>query len=257
MMKNIVLLFIAMSSITGCGININGKGSVISHDQWTVLLKKHVGTDGLVDYKGFLSDKGELQSYLDLLSENAPSKTWTENDKIAYWLNAYNAFTIQLIINNYPLKSIKDLGGKKQIIFINTPWDIKFFKIGDKTMTLNRLEHRILRSNFQEPRIHFALNCASLSCPKLRREAYAGSQLNEQLTDQAIEFLTDKSRNQISAEEVKVSAIFDFYGNDMVKWSGKTLIKYINQYSGVKIANDTELKFLEYDWNLNEQMKIK
>ncbi len=242
-----------MASFTGCGIHINGKGPVVSHDQWSSLVKQHVGADGLVDYKGFIADKAKLQSYLDLLSENPPARSWSENDKIAYWLNAYNAFTIKLIVDNYPVKSIKDLGGKKQIIFINTPWDIKFFKIGNKTMTLNRIEHRILRSNFEEPRIHFALNCASMSCPKLRREAYVGNKLDEQLTDQAKDFLRDDSRNQITKENQKVSAIFNFYGKDMVNWSDKTLIGYINQYSPVAIAEGTELQFLEYDWSLNDK----
>lgn len=250
---NTIILFIVISSFTRCGIHINGKGPVVSHDKWTALVEKHVGTDGLVDYKGFMKDKNELQSYLDILSENAPAKSWSENDKIAYWLNAYNVFTIKLITDNYPLKSIKDLGGKNQVIFINTPWDIKFFKIKDKTMTLNRIEHRILRSNFKEPRIHFALNCASMSCPKLRREAYTGSKLDVQLTDQAKDFLRDDSRNKITANNPKVSAIFDFYGRDMVKWSGKTLIGYINQYAKVKIEENTQLQFLEYNWDLNEK----
>ena len=142
--------------ITGCGIHITGKNSVKKNELWTSLVKKHVGADGLVDYKGFIADKNKLQEYLDTLSANPPEKNWSDNDKIAYWLNAYNAFTIKLIVDHYPVKSIKDLGAKHQIIFINTPWDRKFFEIGGRTMTLNRIEHRILRREFREPRIHFA-----------------------------------------------------------------------------------------------------
>ena len=156
-------------------------------------------------------------------------------------------------MDHYPVKSIKDIGPKHQIIFINTPWDKKFFKIGGKKMTLNDIEHRILRQEFNEPRIHFALNCASMSCPKLRREAYEGNQLNEQLTDQAKDFLRDKKRNEVDATHPKLSAIFDFYGKDMRKWSGKTLVGFINQYSPVQIKDDADIEFLDYDWSLNEQ----
>ncbi|MEO7210957.1 MAG: DUF547 domain-containing protein [Chitinophagaceae bacterium] len=253
MKKTVIAAFITMILGSCTSIHFHGNGTPPSHDAWTGLVKKYVNADGLVDYKGFISDSGKLNSYLELLSSNPPGKEWSDNDKIAYWLNAYNAFTVKLIIEHYPLKSIKDLGPKDQVIFINTPWDIKFFEIGGKTMTLNRIEHRILRKDFTEPRIHFALNCASMSCPKLRREAYVGSKLDEQLTDQAKDFLRDESRNKISASSPKVSSIFKFYGSDMTKWSGKSLIGYINQYSPVQINADAELQYLDYDWSLNKQ----
>ena len=252
-MKNLIISITLNILFSACGIHIHGKGEVIAYDEWTTLVKKHVNSQGLVDYKGFIKDKAALQTYLDHLSANPPAENWTDNEKIAYWLNAYNAFTVKLIVDHYPLKSIKDLGPKHQIIFINTPWDKKFFKIGGKTMTLNRIEHRILRSEFKEPRIHFALNCASISCPKLRREAYVGSKLDEQLTDQAKEFLRDPKRNEPNAKKPKLSSIFSFYGKDMRNWSGKTLIEFINQYSPVKISADAEIEYLDYDWDLNEQ----
>ena len=234
-------------------IRFKGKTEPVKHMAWTKLVKEHVNAEGLVDYKGFIKDKTELQGYLDYLTANPPGESWTREEKIAYWLNAYNAFTIKLIIDHYPVKSIKDLGPKKQIIFINTPWDKKFFKIGNKTMTLNRIEHRILRKIYKEPRIHFALNCASMSCPKLRREAYEGSTLDAQLTDQAKEFMRDPKRNQPNASKPKLSSIFDFYGMDMKKWTGKTLVAYINQYSPVQIKEDAEIEYLDYDWSINEQ----
>ena len=120
-------------------------------------------------------------------------------------------------------------------------------------MTLNRIEHRILRQEFREPRIHFALNCASLSCPKLRREAYDGSKLDEQLTEQAKEFLGDKSRNQLDPKTPRLSAIFSFYGKDIKKWSGKSVIGFINQYASVKIDENAEVDYLDYNWNLNNK----
>lgn len=253
-MKRFIFFGLVLLFFSSCfPLHFNGKGSAITHEEWTKLVKKHVNEAGLVDYKGIIKDKAELQTYLDKLTANPPGKSWSQDEKIAYWLNAYNAFTVKLIIDNYPLKSIKDLGPKKQIIFINTPWDKKFFKIGNSTMTLNRIEHRILRKVYSEPRIHFALNCASISCPKLRREAYEGAKLDEQLTDQAKEFMRDNSKNKVDATKPKLSAIFSFYGKDMTKWSGKTLIEYINQYSPVKIKADAEIEYLDYNWNLNEQ----
>ena len=247
----IIGLTITIFCLTSCAIHIKGTKPVMNTDVWTELLQKHVGKNGLVDYPGFITDKAKFQTYLDALSDNPPADNLSNNDKIAYWLNAYNAFTIKLIIDHYPLKSIKDLGPKHQIIFINTPWDRKFFKIGGKTMTLNRIEHRILRAEFTEPRIHFALNCASLSCPKLRREAYKGSVLDAQLTDQAKHFLSDTSRNQLDPKTPELSAIFSFYGKDMTKWSGKSLIGFINQYAAIKIEENAKLDYLDYDWNLN------
>jgi Protein of unknown function, DUF547 len=252
-MQKISLCLIFISFFNGCAVHTHGKGTPPSYAAWTALVKKHVDNQGMVDYQGFIKDSLELRAFLAVLSSDPPGPEWSSEDQIAYWLNAYNAFTIKLIVDHYPIKSIKDLGPKHQIIFINTPWDKKFFKIGDRTMTLNTIEHRILRQDFKEPRIHFALNCASMSCPKLRREAYEGKQLNEQLTDQAKDFLRDKKRNEVDARKPKLSAIFDFYGKDMRKWSGKTLVGFINQYSPVPISEDADIEFLDYDWSLNEQ----
>lgn len=253
-MKFIITIFVLPFFLNSClPIHIKGNDNLLSHEAWTVLVKKHVGADGLVDYRGFIKDKTELEAYLQKVSDNPPPLSSSNNDKIAYWLNAYNAFTIKLIIDHYPVKSIKDLGGKHQVIFINTPWDRKFFKIGGKTMTLNRIEHRILRRDFTEPRIHFALNCASLSCPKLRREAYDGSKLDEQLTNQAREFLKDTSRNQVREDPPQLSAIFNFYGKDMTKWSGKSLISFINQYSPSMLKENVKAEYMDYNWNLNER----
>ncbi len=254
-MSKIILLIATVFTFSQCSLHILSKSAPINHDEWTALVKKHVDADGLVDYKGFIKDKAELQKYLDKLSAHAPSKKWSDNDKIAYWLNAYNAFTVKDIVDNYPVKSIKDLGANNPIMFVNTAWDKKFFKIDGRSTSLNNIEHRILRQNFTEPRIHFALNCASMSCPKLRTEAYEGSKLDAQLTDQAKDFLADKHRNQITATNPKVSSIFDFYGMDMTKWSGMDLISYINKYAPVKIKEGTKLQYLDYDWSLNEQGK--
>ncbi len=220
-----------------------------SHQQWDKLLKKYVNAAGMVNYKGFLRDKAELDVYLKTLSDNAPQKTWSQNDQKAFWINAYNAFTVSLILQKYPVKSIKDIAGK--IYKINTPWDIKFIKIGKETYDLNNIEHGILRKKFDDPRIHFALVCASISCPKLQQDAYAGIKLDAQLDDAGKEFLNDKSKNNITYGQAALSKYFSWYKGDFTK--NGSLSDYINKYSQTKITANTKISSLDYNWSLNEQ----
>lgn len=220
-----------------------------SHQQWDKLLKKHVNASGMVSYKGFQKDKADLEGYLKTLSDNAPQSNWSENEQKAYWINAYNAFTVALILKHYPVKSIKDIGGK--IYKVNTPWDIKFISIGGKKYDLNNIEHGILRKKFDDPRIHFALVCASISCPRLRNEAYTAAQLNAQLEDDGRNFLNDKSKNNVSASRADLSKYFSWYKGDFTK--NGSLADFINKYSVAKINSNTKISSLEYNWNLNEQ----
>lgn len=220
-----------------------------SHQQWDRLLKKHVNAAGLVNYKGFQRDKGELDAYLKLLSDNAPENSWNKNDQKAFWINAYNAYTVALIIKHYPVKSIKDIAGK--IYKINTPWDIKFITIGGKKYDLNNIEHGILRKNFDDPRIHFALVCASVSCPRLRDEAYTGSKVDAQLDDAGKEFINDRSKNRITPAKAELSKYFSWYKGDFTK--NGSLVNFINQYSQTKVNPGTKVSYIEYNWNLNEQ----
>ena len=220
-----------------------------SHQQWDKLLKKHVDAKGMVNYKGFKQDKSELGAYLKLLSENPPQKNWSKEDQMAYWINAYNAFTVDLILQKYPVKSIKDIAGS--IYKVNTPWDIKFINIGGKKYDLNNIEHGILRKNYNDPRIHFALVCASISCPRLPNDAYTGAQLNAQLEDAGRDFLGDRSKNRISADRADLSKYFSWYKGDFTK--GGSLADFINKYSQTKINSSTKIGSIEYNWSLNEQ----
>src|SRR5690606_20024244 len=160
--------------------------------------------------------------------------------------------TIALILENYPVKSIKDIGSGPLITFVNSPWDIKFIDIGDEQYDLNNIEHGIIRKDFNDPRIHFALVCAAKSCPELRNEAYTGARLNRQLEEEAIAFINDPDRNRISKGKAIVSKYFTWYAGDF-KQNGKSVIDYLNQYAKIKINPDAELDFLEYDWSLNER----
>ena len=221
----------------------------ITHELWDLLVRKHVTPEGLADYKGFLRDSADLNAYLNLLQQHHPNeRSWNREERLAYWINAYNAFTVKLIIDHYPLKGIKEI--KNGIPFVNTVWDIRFIRIEDRVYDLNNIEHGILRAKFDEPRIHFAINCASLSCPKLRNEAYKAGKLNAQLDEQTRDFLSDTTRNIIQAEHLRISRIFLWFGGDFKK--DGSLIDFINRFSDVEVRPDAGIDYLNYNWNLND-----
>ena len=192
-------------------------------------------------------DSVRFSDYLDLLRNNPPGMNWSESHQLAYWINAYNAFTVKLIVDHYPLKSIKDISDG--LPMINSPWDIKFFKIGNTEFDLNTIEHEILRKIFDEPRIHFAINCASISCPILRNEAYMANKMEDQLEEQTYRFINDPKTNIINKSSTQLSRIFDWFRSDFLKQSD--LITYIQGYnSNLNIEN--KITYLEYDWRLND-----
>lgn len=222
-----------------------------SHQIWDQLVKAHVKSNGMVDYKGFIREKAKLESYLKLLSDNAPDrKTWSKNQQLAYWINAYNAFTVKLIVDNYPTKSIRDLGPKLKIPLIKDVWHYKFFKIGGVESSLDEIEHSIIRKEFDEPRIHFAINCASVSCPPLLNEAFVPEKLESQLQKVAITFINDPTRNKITPDAVQISSIFLWFKGDFTKKG--SLINFLNLYSKVKIKPNAKISHLDYNWDLNE-----
>lgn len=225
-----------------------GEANPVDHQAWTSLLQKHVSQNGQVNYAGFVLEKAQLEKYLNQLTENKPNNTWSEKAQIAYWINVYNAFTVKLVTDNYPVASIKDI--KKGIPFISSVWDIKFIEFKDETMDLNKVEHGILRKQFNEPRIHFAVNCASFSCPRLLNEAYTAEKLEAQLTQMTKDFLSDTQKNQLSEKEVKLSKIFKWFKGDFTKQG--TLIDFLNQYAPIKIEDEANISHLEYSWELNE-----
>lgn len=252
-MKRLLLLLLTVSVFISCQAYIpEGKSAQSpSHDIWNSILKSHVNNEGFVDYKSILKDKATLEKYLKLISDNPPSEKWTDKEKMAYWINAYNAFTVKLIIDNYPLKSIKDIGSSIQIPFVNTPWQYKFFTIGGEKMKLDEIEHKILRKDFDDPRIHFALVCASYSCPRLLNEAYTAEKLDKQLDAQARYFLANKKKNDITANKLVISKYFTWYKGDFTK--DMSLIEFLNKYAPVKINKDADISYKDYNWSLNEQ----
>jgi len=215
------------------------------------LLSHHVTLEGRVNYKGFIKDSILFTTYLRLLSDHHPNdKNWTVSDQKAFWINAYNAFTIKLIIDNYPLQSIKDIGSSIQIPFVNSPWDIKFIQIQNKKYDLNNIEHDILRSQFKDPRIHFAIVCASKSCPKLRNKAFSSLNLESQLNDQAIAFINDFQKNVLNKDQIRISKIFAWFKKDFTEEN--KLIDFINIYANTTIPVNVTIEYLDYNWALNE-----
>lgn len=224
----------------------------VQHGEWDALVKKHVSKNGMVDYQGFLKDKKQLQVYLDKLSANRPTSKWSKNEKMAFWINAYNAFTVKLILDHYPIKSIKDI--KRGIPFVNSVWDIAFIPMGKDKIDLNYIEHTILRKEFKDPRIHAAINCASFSCPLLRNEAYYASRLDEQLNDAMRKFVNDPQRNQLDKSNIKISKIFSWFAGDF-KLNGLTVVDYLNKYAKKRVQPNAKIDFLEYQWELNDVVK--
>jgi hypothetical protein len=225
-----------------------GSSDPVTHEQWTRLLEKHVRVDGLVSYQGFVNDTILLNSYLNLLATHHPAMDWTGEQQMAFWINAYNAFTIKLIVDNYPVESIKDI--KKGIPFVNSVWDIKFIEIGEETYDLNAIEHRILRREFGDARIHAAINCASISCPMLSREAYRAEDLDAQLDEAMYRFINDPSRNRITAETTELSEIFNWFGGDFKDDAG-SVRAFVNLYARIPIPKRVKISYLEYNWSLN------
>jgi hypothetical protein len=223
-----------------------------SHSAFDALLKEYVDASGDVDYSGLQADSNRLNTYLATLSKHHPHAGWTEDEQLAYWINAYNAFTLQLIIRHYPIGSIKGITFVN-IPLVHSPWDLSFIEVEGQRYDLNDIEHGIIRKEFEVPEIHFALVCAARSCPRLRREAYIPDQLDAQLADQARDFLSDTRKNIITKDFIQLSKLFTWYGGDF-KRDG-SLIDYINQYVPAPVDANARKGSLPYDWNLNVQLK--
>ena len=232
----------------------------VDHSLLDRLLEGHVSENGLVDYAS-IKESGALDPYLAVLEDVNPAAL-TEQDAIAYWINAYNAYTIKLIIDNYPVGSIREIsplrikGLRLAIPKINSPFEYELAEINGESYSLDDIEHKILRKQFNEPRIHFALVCASISCPPLRKEAFRGDLLDSQLDDQARTFLSDSTKNYISGDTIYLSRIFDWFQKDFGD-SKAELQQYLarffeeNAQSQLR-AGVFKVKYLKYDWSLNK-----
>ncbi|GAA66982.1 DUF547 domain-containing protein [Pseudoalteromonas sp. BSi20429] len=243
------------------------------HDSWNALLNKHVvainhNHSTEVDYAAIKREHAQLKTYLDSLTAVTQSEfdAWEKPKQLAFLINAYNAWTVELIVSNlaskeHPdLKSIKDLGS-----FFSSPWSKEFVPLLGKTRSLDDIEHGLIRGSgkYNDPRIHFAVNCASIGCPALREEAYTATDLESQLQEQTVRFLSDMTRNMAQENTLSVSSIFKWYGDDFEKGfrGANTLQQFFLQYSdALKLIpaqqkalknDDMKVKFLDYNWDLN------
>jgi hypothetical protein len=244
------------------------------HTAWNELVAANVvwidnGHASQVHYARFQRDRGKLRVYLDSLSAVTRQEFdgWSKPQQLAFLINAYNAFTIEKVLTRYPdLKSIRDFG-----TFIGSPWKDKFFILLGTPMSLDGIEHDTIRKPgvYDDPRIHFAVNCASIGCPALRNEAYVADRLDAQLADQTKRFLSDRSRNRYAPDSntLEVSKIFDWYGDDFRRGHrGKSdlsafFARYAVELSEASDAHQTirdgktKITFLDYDWTLNDVRK--
>lgn len=213
---------------------------LFNHDSLDTILKNNVTAEGNVNYAGIKSNWSSLRNYIKSLSDTMPTDEWSQEDKLAYWMNAYNAMTIDLILRNYPLASIKD---------IDKPWDQRLWKLGTKWYNLEEIEHKILRK-MGDPRIHFGINCASFSCPPILNEAFTAGKVDSQLDVLARNFVNDTKRNTITTDRVDVSKIFSWFKGDFT--TDGSLVDFLNKYSDNPIADKAKVRYREYNWSLNK-----
>ncbi len=212
------------------------------------LLKKYVRI-GKVDYAGFKTDEAKLDRYLNILEHVEPDKL-SPDEQFAFYVNAYNAWTIKLILSGYPgVASIKDLGS-----LIKSPWKKKIVRIDGEIISLDHVEHEILRPRYKDPRVHFAINCAAKSCPPLRSEPFSGDILDKQLDDSTRSFINDQKSYRLEDNALYVSRIFKWFSEDFnddifgffLKYATGDLKKVLDAKS-----DRISVKYLPYDWSLN------
>ena len=255
-----------VSSNQGPDLSVDNR---FDHSLWSQLLQQSVvtlrgGQASLVDYRGMQAREATLDRYLDALGDVDLRRfeNWPDAEQLAFLINAYNAWTVKLILGEYPdLNSIRDLGG-----LLRSPWKRSFIPLLGQELSLDDIEHGLIRDaeRYSEPRIHFAVNCASIGCPALRAEAYTGAQLAQQLQEQTEAFLADRTRNRVSDGTLQLSRIFKWYRDDFARgWQGyERLEDFLADYAkalglseeqqAVLARGGMKIEFLDYDWSLND-----
>lgn len=224
--------------------------TAFDHSLFNILLSESVDADGWVDYQGIKNAEPRLQTYLDSIAAADPDALGRD-DRLALLINAYNAFTLKLILEHYPLRSVKDVSAAER-------WDAVRWNLGGRTVSLGQIEHELIRPHFVEPRIHFALVCAAVGCPPLRNEAYTGARLEEQLSQQTTYVHEHDTWFQYRSggRQLKLTQLYSWYGNDFVQSAGSVL-EFVAQHSPV-LRRDIErghvptVEWLDYDWTLND-----
>ena len=212
----------------------------MNYAAYSDFLSKYVSFTGNVDYAKIKENEAQLTTIIQGFEKTSPEKTWEKNEKLAYWINAYNAYTLQLIVKYFPIKSTTEIKDIYKINFI----EYKGIKI-----SLDYVEHEILK-NLEDPRYHFVINSAANGSPILNNEAIEPATIDRQMNNAARLFLNDGSKNLITESTANLSKIFDWYAGEFV--TVKPFIEFVNQFSVNKITEKTEIKFNEYNWSLNQ-----
>jgi len=243
------LLSVFVSYVSLAPWSFSRAADSVDHRLYAELLKEHV-QDKAVNYNGFKNEEAKLDQYLQVL-ERTNSKSLVRNEQFAFYVNAYNAWTIKLILTGYPgVKSIKDLGS-----FLKSPWKKRICRIDGDTFTLDDIEHGILRPRFKDPRIHFAVNCASKGCPPLRSEPYRGVDLDRQLDEMTSAFINDPKMNYLDGHTLYASSIFKWFREDFNKDIPGFFLKYAKGNLERRLEANKDriiVKYLDYDWSLND-----
>ena len=259
----------SLAALIGVAMLHSAHSQGFDHGDWDRLLAAHVSDIGdgfatAVDYTGFSKDRDALEAYLDALAavEQSEFDRWDRDEQLAFLINVYNAWTVELILTAYPdLDSIRDLGS-----FFSSPWKKSFVRLFGEEVSLDHVEHTLIRGSgrYEEPRIHFAVNCASIGCPALAAEAYRGDTLEQQLEAATRRFLADSTRNRTNNNALEVSSIFKWYRGDFEKgWRGiDSLGAFLARYADAVGLTDEQadqaakskmrIRFLSYDWALND-----
>jgi hypothetical protein len=260
MKRRVALLLLVLTGLA------QAQGFDHQHAAWDALVRQHVrwlpdDKQSRVDYAAFARARGELKKVLDNYSAVTRSDfdAWPRAERMAFLVNAYNAFTVELILTRYPdLKSIKDLG-----TLLRSPWKNAFFTLLGDRRHLDWIEHEQLRPKYGDPRVHAAVNCASIGCPALRNEAFTAAKLDAQLEDGMIRFLADRTRNRVADGKLEVSSIFKWFREDFEKGQrGFSRVEDVFARYAVQLSDkpDEQAKlreralpvtFLDYDWSLN------
>lgn len=245
----VLLAFFASPQTTLAQSSDKNESPAFDHSVFQKILEANVDADGWVDYTAIKADVASLDTYLDGIKK-ADISALDSNEQLAFLINSYNAFTLKLIVENYPLNSINDIAA-------NDRWDAVRWNLGGRIVSLNQLEHELIRPNFAEPRIHFALVCAAIGCPPLRQEVFTGKDLESQLADQTTYVHNHGTwfAHNKSANSVQLTKLYSWYGDDFVKSSGSVL-KFISENSTqLEGVTNPSVSWLEYDWTLNDTKK--
>ena len=236
-----------------------GSTATVDHSAWTALLKKHLrpASKGvaLLDYKGFAgasADRSALKGYLATLA-STPVSTLNRDEQMAFWINAYNALTVEVVLDAYPVASIRDIDISPGLL-ASGPWDAEVITVEGEALTLNEIEHRILRPIWNDPRLHYAVNCASIGCPNLQPKAWTGAGLNAMLDKAAKQYINDPRGVTIRGDDVIVSRIFDWFLADFGGNEAGVLAhlkKYADASLKAQLEQINDLDSTEYDWSLN------